>query len=62
MNVMEKEKYTRYIPSDSEKDDNEEESATEPDNTINANKGPKDVKSMKIAANNLFVQRHQSPW
>ena len=57
-----KKKYTRYIPSDSEKDDNEEESVTEPENTIKANQGPKDVKSMKIAANNLFVQRHQSPW
>ena len=54
-----KNNYSKYVPSDEGSGD---ESVTEPENTIKANQPPKKVKDMKIGANNLFVQRSQSPW
>ena len=58
-----KNKYSKYIATESDKDGNDEESNSEPENNANDKKETlKDVKNMKIATNNLFMQRHQSPW
>ena len=58
-----KNKYTKYIATESDKDENDEESNSEQENNTNdKNEAPKGVKNMKIATNNLFMQRHQSPW
>ena len=58
-----KNKYSKYIATESDKDGNDEESNSEPENNANDKKETlKGVKNMKIATNNLFMQRHQSPW
>ena len=58
-----KNKYSKYIATESDKDGNDEESNSEQENNANDKKETlKDVKNMKIATNNLFMQRHQSPW
>ena len=58
--------YKRTYPSnmESDSDNNNDESASEPDYSTNEKKeeAPQDVKNMKIGANNLFMQRHISPW
>ena len=54
--------YPSNMSSDSDNNNNDE-SVSEPDFSLNNKKEtPKEVKNMKIAANNLFMQRHISPW
>ena len=54
-------KYTRKISSDQESYD---EDITEFEEKPKEEKpeAPKDIKNMKIKANKLFMERHQSPW
>ena len=54
-------KYTRKISSDQESYD---EDITEYEEKPKEEKpeAPKDIKNMKIKANKLFMERHQSPW
>ena len=54
-------KYTRKISSDPESYD---EDITEYEEKPKEEKpeAPKDIKNMKIKANKLFMERHQSPW
>ena len=54
-------RYSKYIPSDSENEDDkneEENSEKEESNKVNIEK----VGDIKVETNNLFMQRHQSPW
>ena len=54
-------RYSKYIPSDSENEDDnneDENSEKEESNKINIEK----VGDIKVETNNLFMQRHQSPW
>jgi len=55
-------KYTRKISSD--QDSNDEEDFTEFEEKKEEVKveAPKDISNMKIKANNLVMERHQSPW
>ena len=54
-------RYSKYIPSESESDDNNEDENSEKEKQEEEKK-IEDVKNIKIDANNLFMQRHQSPW
>ena len=50
------------MPTESDKNNNDE-SSSETDIKIMAKKSvPKDINKMRIAANDLFIQRHQNPW
>ena len=56
-------KYTHYEQSDSENgDDNEDQAGDVPEKDDKKNEVPQDLKNIKIKTNNLFMQRHQSPW
>ncbi len=55
-------KYTQYIESDSDNGDDNEEEVGELPEKEKKNEVPQDLKNMKIKTNNLFMQRHQSPW
>ena len=54
-------KYTTKISSDQ---DSWEEELTEfdPNEKVEKVEVPKDINNIKIKANNLFMERHQSPW
>ena len=54
-------RYSKYIPSDSEEEENNEEVNSEKEEPKEEKK-IEDVKNIKIDTNNLFMQRHQSPW
>jgi calcium-dependent protein kinase len=57
-----KNKYSKYIESDSDNadNDNDDDDNLEPEDS--QNNVPTDVKNIKIKTNDLFMQRHQSPW
>ena len=54
-------RYSKYIPSDSESEDNNEDENTDKEKQ-NEEKKIEDVKNIKIDTNYLFMKRHQSPW
>ena len=54
-------KYTRKISSDQESYD-EDITEYEEKPKVEKPEAPKDIKNMKIKANKLFMERHQSPW
>ena len=54
-------KYTRKISSDPESYD-EDITEYEEKPKVEKPEAPKDIKNMKIKANKLFMERHQSPW
>jgi len=55
--------YSKYIASDSENGDNDnDEENDEPEESDKKKDIPQDLDKMKIKTNNLFWQRHQSPW
>ena len=56
-----KRRYSKYIPSDTEEEAEEEEANSAKEEKKEEEK-IEDVNSMKIDTNNLFTQRHQSPW
>ena len=53
-------RYSKYIPSDTEEEVEEEENSVKEEKK--EEEKIEDVKDLKIDANNLFMQRHQSPW
>ena len=53
-------RYSKYIPSDTEEEVEEEENSVKEEKK--EEEKIEDVKDLKIDANNLFTQRHQSPW
>ena len=57
-----KNKYSKYIDSDSDNadNDNDDDENFEPEDS--QKNVPTDVKNIKIKTNDLFMQRHQSPW
>ena len=54
-------RYSKYIPSDSESEDNNEDENSDKEKQ-NEEKKIEDVENIIIDTNNLFMQRHQSPW
>jgi len=54
-------KYTRKESSDQESNDEEDFTEFEEKKEIKP-EAPKDISNMKIKANNLVMERHQSPW
>ena len=54
-------KYSKYISSESESEDNNEDENSDKEKQ-NEEKKIEDVKNIIIDTNNLFMQRHQSPW
>ena len=55
-------KYTRKISSDQESNDEEDFTEFEEKKEEVKVEAPKDISNMKIKANNLVMERHQSPW
>ena len=55
-------KYTHYVESDSDNGDDNEEEVDENAAKEKNKEVPQDLKNIKIKTNNLFMQRHQSPW
>ena len=53
--------YSKNIASDSD-NDNDDEDNYEPEETDKKKEIPQNLDKMKIKTNNLFMQRHQSPW
>ena len=53
-------RYSKYIPSDTEEEVEEEENSVKEEKK--EEEKIEDVKDLKIDTNNLFMQRHQSPW
>ena len=54
-------KYTRKISSDQESNDEEDFTEFEEKKEVKP-ETPKNISNMKIKANNLVIERHQSPW
>ena len=54
-------KYTRKESSDQESNDEEDFTEFEEKKEVKP-EAPKDISNMKIKANNLVMERHQSPW
>ena len=54
--------YSKYIESDSDKGDNDDEENSEKEENDKKPEIPQNVDDIKIKTNNLFWQRHQSPW
>ena len=54
-------RYSKYIPSDSESEVNNEDENSDKEKQ-NEEKKIEDVENIIIDTNNLFMQRHQSPW
>ena len=55
-------RYSKYIPSDSEEEEENNEEVNSEKEEPKEEKKIEDVKNIKIDTNNLFMQRHQSPW
>ena len=56
-----KRRYSKYIPSDTEEEAEEEEANSVKEENKEEVK-IEDLNSIKVDTNNLFTQRHQSPW
>ena len=57
--------YSKYVESDSDNGDNDNDDEENSENEAKDTKVkeiPQDVNDIKIKTNNLFMQRHQSPW
>ena len=57
-----KRRYSKYIPSDTEEEAEEEEEANSAKEESEEEVEIEDLNGVKIDTNNLFTQRHQSPW
>ena len=55
-------KYSKYIPSDSEEEENNEDENSDKEEGQKEEEKIENLDNIKIATNNLFMQRHQSPW
>ena len=55
-------RYSKYIPSDSEEEENNEDANSDKEEEPKKEENIENIKNIKIATNNLFMQRHQSPW
>ena len=55
-------KYSKYIPSDSEEEENNEDENSDKEEGQKGEEKIENLDNIKIATNNLFMQRHQSPW
>ena len=54
-------RYSKYIPSESESENNNEDEANS-DKEEKEDKKIEDIDNIKVDSNVLFMQRHQSPW